>query len=73
MPRLRKREIPFERVKQLLLGYGVNGPMLARVLNCSEKTARSRLNNPETFTLAELGAISRKTSIPIDELRGAIR
>lgn len=72
MPRLRPQEVPFVRVKRLLLGYGLNGPALAKVLGCTPKTARARLERPETFTLSELAKVSTTGHVPIDEIRDAI-
>lgn len=73
MPRIKPRPIPFESLKRLLLGYGLNGPALAAVLGCTPVTARARLNRPETFTLAELELICRRGHIPVEELRAAIK
>lgn len=73
MPRIRPREIPFESLKRLLVGHGLNGTTLAAVLDCSPKTARDRLNRPETFTLAELDLVCRRGHVPADEIRNAIK
>ena len=72
MPRVRTPEIPFVKMKRLLLGYGLNAPALAAVLDCSAQTARRRLETPGTLTLAELEAVSRKAHVPMDEIRAAI-
>lgn len=72
MPRLKTKEIPFVKVKRLLVGYGLNCQALAEVLGCSEPTARSRLNRPETLTLSELDLISRRGHVPMEEIRAAI-
>lgn len=71
MPRVKTPEIPFAKVKRLLLGYGLNGPKLAKVLKCSEPTARTRLDDPSKLTLGELAKISRH-GVPIDEIRESI-
>jgi len=72
MPRTRPREVPFVKMKRLLLGYGLNGPALAAILECTPNTARSRLERPETLTLAELDKVCSKGHIPMDEIRAAI-
>jgi len=72
MPRIRPEEIPFERVKRLFMGYGLNSPALAQILGCSVPTARARLNRPELFTLGELDLVCRKGHVPMDEIRAAI-
>ncbi len=72
MPRIKTPEIPFERVKRLIVGYGLNSPALAEVLGCSVPTARARLNRPELFTLGELELVCRKGHVPMDEIRAAI-
>lgn len=72
MPRIRPRDVPFVKIKRLLIGYGLNGPALAEVLDCTPNTARSRLERPETLTLAELELVSRKGHVPMDEIRAAI-
>ena len=73
MPYIKAREIPYVRVKRLLLGYGLDATSLAGVLGCSYNTAASRLRNPQSLTLHELGVISRNGHIPIEELREAIQ
>lgn len=66
------RDVPFVKLKRLLIGYGLNGPALAKVLDCSAPTARARLTSPGDFTLAELELVSRKGHVPFDEIRAAI-
>ena len=68
----RRNEVPFAKVKRLLVGYGLNGPALAKVLDCSAPTARARLASPGDFTLAELELVSRRGHVPFDEIRAAI-
>jgi len=72
MPYIKKAEPPFVRVARLLKGYGLQGKALAAVLGCSPPTARSRLEKPETLTLAELAMISSRGHVPMDEIRDAI-
>ena len=72
MPYIKKREVPFAKMQRLLLGYGLDGPKLGAVLGCTPTTARSRLNNPETLTLAELERISKHGHIPKSEIIEAI-
>lgn len=64
---------PFINVRRLLLGYDVTPSALARILGCAYTTARSRLDNPQTFSLGELERVSLKAHIPMDEIRAAIR
>ena len=72
MPYTKPRSEPFVKMRRLLLGYGLTAPKLAKVLNCSDKTARDRLNRPETLTLGELSKINLCAHIPIEEIRDAI-
>ena len=72
MPYIKPRATPFAGMQRLLRGYDFNGCSLARVLSCSEATARDRIRNPEHLTLAELDRINRFGHVPIDELRAAI-
>lgn len=72
MPRVRQSEIPFSKMRRLLLGYELNGPKLGAILGCSPKTAKARLDNPETLTLADLHNINVKGHVPIDEIKGAM-
>lgn len=68
-----KRDKPFITVRRLLLGYDVTASELARILDCSYNTARSRLDNPQTFTLHELEMVSLRHHVPMDEIRASIR
>lgn len=72
MPYIRPRDPPFVKVKRLLLGYGLDATRLADVLDCSYNTAAARLRDPQSLTLRELGTISRRGHVPIDEIREAI-
>ena len=72
MPYVKRSEIPFIKVRRLLLGYELDPVALSKVLGCSYNTAKSRLDNPSTLTVGELETISVKGHIPIDEIRAAI-
>jgi hypothetical protein len=74
MPRVNlwKEEIPFVKVRRLLLSYEMNGPKMGNALGKSAKTGKAKLDHPETLTLGELWKISKKVGIPVDELREAI-
>ena len=72
MPRVKTPEAPFIKMRRLLLGYDLNGPALAKVMNCSPKTARDRLEHPEKLTLANLHDINTKGHVPIEELKDAM-
>lgn len=67
------KDIPFVNVRRLLLGYDVTTSNLARILGCSYNTAKTRMNHPSTFSLAELEQVSLKGHVPMDEIRNAIR
>ena len=72
MPYIKKSEIPFVRVRRLLLGYELDAVRLSKVLGCSYGTAKARLENPATLTLAELDLINTRGHVPVDELRAAM-
>ena len=73
MPYIKKGPVRYEALQRLLCWYGLDkGPPLARVLQCSEPTARTRIRDPGLLTLDELDRLNRFGHIPIDELRGAI-
>lgn len=69
---MEKRKNSFDRVKRLLRSRELNGPKLASILQCSEQTARNRISNPGTLSLAEIHTIVRATDITADEMREAI-
>lgn len=69
----KKPTTPFIELSRLLKGYDLNAPALATVLGCSANTARTKLANPERFSLKELQLISRKGHIPATELMSAIK
>lgn len=68
-----KHDVPFITVSRLLKGYDVNAANLARILNCAYGTARSRLDNPRTFSLGELEQVSIRAGIPMAEIRDSIK
>ena len=72
LPRIKHSEA-FEPMRRLIRGYGLNGTKLAKVLNVSEQTARSRIREPERLTLGDLERLNRMGGIPLDEIRAAIR
>lgn len=72
MPRVRTPEIPLVKMRRLLLGYGFNGPKLAKVIGCSDPTARRRLDDPSELTLGDIMKINRTGHVPMEELRAAI-
>ena len=72
VPFLKRRDPPFAAVARLLRGYGLDAAKLAPVLGCSYNTARARLRDPGTLTLAELAAINRVGHIPVEEIKNSI-
>jgi len=72
MPYCKTREVPFAKMRRLLLGYELNGSKLASVLGCSTTTGKRKLDNPWSLTLEDIDRINRVAHIPIDELREAI-
>ena len=73
MPRLKTPDPPFIAMRRLLLGYGMNGPLMGAALGVTDKTGKRRLDHPEELTLDDLKKLSRYTDIPADEIRAAIR
>lgn len=72
MPYIKRREVPFAKVKRLLLGYELDATALADVLGVSYNTARARLDRPETMTLADLDRVCKAGHVPMEEIRAAI-
>lgn len=72
MPYIKQRNVPYAKVRRLLLGYGLDATALSAVLGCSYNTAAARLKNPQELTLQEIGAINRRGHVPMEELREAI-
>ena len=72
MPYTKTPPLPFEKTRRLLLGYELNAPRLAGILGCSENTARARLADPGSLTVAELAKINRSGHVPIEEIRDAL-
>lgn len=71
MPRLKKREGPYDKLLFLLRGYELGGDELAAVIGCSRATGYKRLKDPGKLTIADLRKINR-AGVPIDEIRAAI-
>lgn len=68
-----KQNVPYVKMQRLLKGYGLNAPALAKILDCSEPTARKLLNERTSkLTLGDLDRINRFAHIPIEEIRDAI-
>ena len=68
-----KRVEPYAKMQRLLRGYGLNAPALAKVLGCSEPTARGLLNSRTAkLTLQDLDRINRFGHVPMEEIREAI-
>ncbi len=58
---------------KLMYKYGyTSGNKLKTVLHCSTPTAVTRLQNPDTLTVAELTLLNTDGHIPIKEIRAAI-
>lgn len=72
MPRLKQREIPFQKMNRLLKSYGMNGNQLGMVLGMSAHAAKRRLDNPWLLTIEDLDKINRFVPIPWEEIREAI-
>ena len=70
--RLKAPQQPFIKLRRLLLSYELNAPRLAAVLGCSVPTARHRINDPGSLTMAELSKINRFGHVPIEEIRDAV-
>lgn len=73
MPKLKQTTPEFESVAEKLRGKGANGANLAKVLGCAPATARKKLAEPKYLTLEDLDRAARHYSIPMDELREAIK
>ncbi len=72
MPYIKKQEIPFAKMRRLLLGYGYNGPKLAAVLGCDPKTAKRYLDEPRRLTIEDLDKINKRGHVPLEEIREAL-
>ena len=64
---------PYDPLRRLLRGYGIDGEHLGPALGCCGHTARSRLKEPGTLTYNELRIICDKCGVPADEIRAALR
>lgn len=71
MPRTKPIEPP-DKLRRVLVGYGITAAVLADLLGCSRPTALKRINDTKLLTVGDLWVISRRAHIPIDELREAI-
>lgn len=69
----KKTNDPYDPMRRLLRGYGIDSPHLARALGCCEETARMRLKDPARLTLRELRDVCVRLGVPADEIRDAIR
>ena len=66
-------ERPRTRLFVLLERYGLtDGRQLAKVLQCTSRTAYRRVAETEKFTIRELRLLSTRGHIPIEEVRAAI-
>lgn len=68
-----KKIDPYDPLRRLLKGYGVDGEHLGVALGCCGHTARSRLKEPGTLTVDELRSICIRMGVPADEIRAALR
>lgn len=72
MPRLKKREGPYDKMLRLLKSYDLaHGAELAAVLGCGRTTAYARLKDPGKLTWEELRKINR-AGVPMEEIRAAM-
>lgn len=71
MPRLKKRESPYDKLLKLLHAYEIDGVTLAAIIGKSPGTGCRRLRCPGEISLDELRALNR-AGVPIDEIRAAI-
>lgn len=72
MPRLKRREGPYDRLLRLLKAYDLSGGQeLAAALKCSKNTAYARLDDPGKLTVAELRKINR-AGVPWEEIKSAM-
>lgn len=69
MPYVRPPITNADKMRRLLLGYGLTPPRLAKVFGCSETTARKRLEDPNLITTAEWRMVNRIGHVPVEEIR----
>lgn len=73
MPYCKPKEIPYEKMRKLLLGYEMNGVKMAAILGLkSATTGKRKLDEPVRLTLGDIDRLNRFGHIPIDELREAM-
>lgn len=68
-----KRGIPFYGLTRLVHAYQITNVELGTIIGCSTRTAKRRLDDPKTFTLEELESLCRKSEIPWEEIKGALK
>lgn len=73
MPKLREKVPDFDAMARLLRGYGANGSSLSRATGCAPATALKKLADPSLLTLGDLVKASRYFTIPMDEIREAVK
>lgn len=78
MPRtIFEKQNPYDKLMALLRGTAITKDKsftdLGGMACCSKQTVARRMQDPGSMTLDELRAMGRGLSIPIDELREAIR
>ena len=73
MPRVKTMQPDYACMGRLLRGYGINGANLADALGCAPATARKKLSEPKRLTLGDLSKISCRYSVPMDDIRAAIK
>lgn len=69
----RKPKIPFQKFVELIRGKGINAPRLAIILECCPNTARSKMKNPELFTLRDIKKIQHRGHIQKVDIWDAIQ
>ena len=72
MPRLKEKPMKYLAMHRLLKSYGLTGPKLSKILECSHCTAKRRIDNPGHLTLDELVKINHGVPIPWEEIKRAI-
>ncbi len=74
MAYVRRYQPPYEKMRRLIRGYGLNAPKLASVLDCGETKARSLLRDRTAhLTLEDLHRLNTHGHIPIEEIREALQ
>lgn len=70
MPYIKTKRDP---MRKLIKGYELEGQKLAKVLNCSRKTAWLKAKETERLTIEDLKRLNIYGHIPIEEIRAAIQ